>query len=103
MVNALCRNRLGVRLQGPRPKFARKDGGEGGSHPSNVHDHVYAIGTINFTGAPSGRLIPLRHARTLATALSRDAGSNSHRLTVEDIALQDMASPPPACPVAGSQ
>ncbi|KAK9819502.1 hypothetical protein WJX74_000026 [Apatococcus lobatus] len=43
-------NRLGVRLQGPRPKFARPDGGEGGSHPSNVHDHVYAIGTINFTG-----------------------------------------------------
>ncbi|DBA70016.1 TPA: hypothetical protein ACH3X2_012365 [Trebouxia sp. C0005] len=43
-------NRLGIRLQGPRPKFARPDGGEGGSHPSNVHDHVYAIGTINFTG-----------------------------------------------------
>ncbi|CAK0782570.1 hypothetical protein CVIRNUC_005782 [Coccomyxa viridis] len=43
-------NRLGIRMQGPRPKFARKDGGEGGSHPSNVHDHVYAIGTINFTG-----------------------------------------------------
>ena len=45
------RNRLGIRLTGPRPKFARKDGGEGGSHPSNVHDHVYAIGSINFTGA----------------------------------------------------
>ncbi|KAL4418864.1 hypothetical protein ABPG77_002620, partial [Micractinium sp. CCAP 211/92] len=43
-------NRLGVRMEGPRPKFARADGGEGGSHPSNVHDHVYAIGTINFTG-----------------------------------------------------
>lgn len=43
-------NRLGVRLEGPRPQFARPDGGEGGSHPSNVHDHVYAIGTINFTG-----------------------------------------------------
>ena len=44
------RNRLGIRLQGPKPKFARKDGGEGGSHPSNVHDHVYALGTINYTG-----------------------------------------------------
>ncbi|KAK9838176.1 hypothetical protein WJX81_006705 [Elliptochloris bilobata] len=43
-------NRLGVRMQGPRPNFARTDGGEGGSHPSNVHDHVYAIGSINFTG-----------------------------------------------------
>ena len=49
----LCRNLLGIRLQGPRPQFARKDGGEGGSHPSNVHDHVYAIGTINFTGDSS--------------------------------------------------
>ena len=37
-------NRLGIRLDGPKPKFARADGGEGGSHPSNVHDHVYAIG-----------------------------------------------------------
>ena len=43
-------NRLGYRLEGPRPKFARRDGGEGGRHPSNVHDYAYAIGTINFTG-----------------------------------------------------
>ena len=43
-------NRLGIRLQGPKPTFARKDGGDGGSHPSNVHDHVYAIGAINYTG-----------------------------------------------------
>lgn len=43
-------NRLGVRLNGPRPTWTRADGGEGGSHPSNVHDHVYAIGTVNFTG-----------------------------------------------------
>lgn len=43
-------NRLGVRLDGPRPTWARADGGEGGSHPSNVHDHVYAMGTVNFTG-----------------------------------------------------
>ena len=43
-------NRLGIRLQGPRPTFARTDGGDGGSHPSNVHDHVYAIGAINYTG-----------------------------------------------------
>eukprot|EP00493_Phyllostaurus_siculus_P022346 UN22678 len=43
-------NRLGVRLIGPPPKFARSTGGEGGSHPSNIHDNVYAIGTVNFTG-----------------------------------------------------
>lgn len=43
-------NRLGYRLEGPRPQFARKDGGEGGRHPSNIHDCAYAIGTVNFTG-----------------------------------------------------
>eukprot|EP01127_Copromyxa_protea_P020576 TRINITY_DN6903_c0_g1_i1.p1 TRINITY_DN6903_c0_g1~~TRINITY_DN6903_c0_g1_i1.p1 ORF type:complete len:1423 (-),score=250.29 TRINITY_DN6903_c0_g1_i1:44-4171(-) len=43
-------NRMGVRLIGPKPKFARKDGGEGGGHPSNVNDTPYAIGSINFTG-----------------------------------------------------
>ncbi|MEW5305221.1 MAG: hypothetical protein WDW36_007777 [Sanguina aurantia] len=43
-------NRLGIRMVGPKPAWVRADGGEGGSHPSNVHDHVYAIGAINFTG-----------------------------------------------------
>jgi urea carboxylase len=43
-------NRLGIRLAGPKPQWARKSGGEGGSHPSNVHDCEYAVGTINFTG-----------------------------------------------------
>lgn len=43
-------NRLGVRLVGPKPEWVRPDGGEGGTHPSNVHDHIYALGAINFTG-----------------------------------------------------
>ncbi|MDU7389220.1 urea carboxylase [Atlantibacter hermannii] len=43
-------NRLGVRLIGPKPEWARADGGEAGLHPSNVHDCEYAIGAINFTG-----------------------------------------------------
>lgn len=43
-------NRFGVRLIGPKPKWARKDGGEGGLHPSNTHDYVYSMGAINFTG-----------------------------------------------------
>jgi len=43
-------NRLGVRLSGPKPDWARQDGGEAGLHPSNVHDCEYAIGAINFTG-----------------------------------------------------
>jgi len=43
-------NRLGVRLIGPKPAWAREDGGEAGLHPSNIHDCEYAIGSINFTG-----------------------------------------------------
>jgi urea carboxylase len=42
--------RTGVRLVGPKPQWARPDGGEGGLHPSNIHDNAYAIGTIDFTG-----------------------------------------------------
>ena len=43
-------NRTGVRLIGPKPRWARKDGGEAGLHPSNIHDNPYAIGAIDFTG-----------------------------------------------------
>ncbi|MCG8707854.1 urea carboxylase [Brenneria sp. 4F2] len=43
-------NRLGVRLIGPKPGWARDNGGEAGLHPSNVHDCVYAVGAVNFTG-----------------------------------------------------
>jgi urea carboxylase len=43
-------NRLGVRLIGPKPTWARDSGGEAGLHASNVHDCEYAIGSINFTG-----------------------------------------------------
>ncbi len=42
--------RTGVRLMGPAPKWARRDGGEAGLHPSNLHDNAYAIGAIDFTG-----------------------------------------------------
>jgi urea carboxylase len=43
-------NRTGVRLIGPKPKWARSDGGEAGLHPSNIHDNAYAIGAVDFTG-----------------------------------------------------
>jgi urea carboxylase len=43
-------DRTGVRLIGPRPRWARKDGGEAGLHPSNIHDNAYAVGTVDFTG-----------------------------------------------------
>ena len=42
--------RTGVRLIGPKPKWARRDGGEAGLHPSNIHDNAYAVGSIDFTG-----------------------------------------------------
>lgn len=43
-------NRTGIRLIGPRPSWARTDGGDAGLHPSNIHDNAYAIGSVNFTG-----------------------------------------------------
>ncbi len=42
--------RTGIRLIGPKPEWARTDGGEAGLHASNIHDNAYAIGTIDFTG-----------------------------------------------------
>ncbi len=43
-------DRTGIRLIGPKPEWARKDGGEAGLHPSNIHDNAYAVGTLDFTG-----------------------------------------------------
>ncbi|KZZ26245.1 urea carboxylase, partial [Alcanivorax sp. HI0083] len=43
-------SRTGIRLVGPKPTWARSDGGEAGMHPSNIHDNAYAVGTVDFTG-----------------------------------------------------
>lgn len=43
-------NRTGVRLIGPKPLWARQDGGEAGLHPSNIHDVPYAFAAIDLTG-----------------------------------------------------
>jgi urea carboxylase len=43
-------DRTGVRLVGPKPQWARTDGGEAGLHPSNIHDNAYCVGTLDFTG-----------------------------------------------------
>jgi urea carboxylase len=43
-------SRTGIRLIGPKPQWARADGGEAGLHPSNIHDNAYAFGTVDFTG-----------------------------------------------------
>jgi urea carboxylase len=42
--------RTGVRLIGPKPKWARGDGGDAGLHPSNIHDTAYGVGSIDYTG-----------------------------------------------------
>ncbi|MCW2865090.1 MAG: urea amidolyase [Actinoallomurus sp.] len=42
--------RTGVRLIGPKPRWARPDGGEAGLHPSNIHDTPYSVGAVDFTG-----------------------------------------------------
>lgn len=42
--------KMGVRLSGPTPKWSRSDGGYGGTHPSNIHDNGYALGSVNFIG-----------------------------------------------------
>ncbi len=43
-------DRTGVRLIGPKPRWARTDGGEAGLHPSNIHDTAYSVGALDFTG-----------------------------------------------------
>ncbi|GMK58548.1 hypothetical protein CspeluHIS016_0505800 [Cutaneotrichosporon spelunceum] len=43
-------SRSGLRLEGPRIKWSRPDGGEGGAHPSNVLDQGYAFGSLNVNG-----------------------------------------------------
>ncbi len=43
-------NRTGIRLTGPKPQWARPDGGEAGLHPSNLHDNPYSVGALNVSG-----------------------------------------------------
>ena len=43
-------DRTGVRLVGPRPEWARPDGGEAGLHPSNILDSAYGVGTVMLAG-----------------------------------------------------
>jgi urea carboxylase len=43
-------DRTGIRLVGPRPGWARTDGGEAGLHPSNIHDSAYPVGGIMLSG-----------------------------------------------------
>ncbi|KAI1620988.1 urea amidolyase [Exophiala viscosa] len=51
-------SRTGIRLEGPPPAWGRKDGGEGGSHPSNMVSFGCATGSVSFTG-DSGVIMPV--------------------------------------------
>ncbi|KAJ3754406.1 urea carboxylase [Lentinula raphanica] len=44
-------NRQGIRLESAEKiLWARENGGDGGSHPSNILDNGYALGTVNING-----------------------------------------------------
>ena len=43
-------DRTGIRLVGPRPRWARSDGGEAGLRPSNILDSAYSVGTVMLAG-----------------------------------------------------
>lgn len=43
-------SRTGIRLEGPAPMWARKDGGDGGSHPSNMVGFGCPTASVSFTG-----------------------------------------------------
>lgn len=43
-------DRTGIRLLGRAPAWPRRDGGDAGLHPSNIHDNAYALGAITFAG-----------------------------------------------------
>ncbi len=114
-------DRTGVRLIGPKPEWARRDGGEAGLHPSNIHDNAYAIGTIDFTGdmpillgpdGPSlgGFVCPATIVQAELWKLGQlKAGDTVHfrRLSLadaerlereQDAFLKDFASPSPELP-----
>ncbi|MCB5425198.1 urea carboxylase [Altererythrobacter sp. CC-YST694] len=100
-------NRTGVRLIGPKPEWARKDGGEAGLHPSNIHDNPYAVGAVDFTGdmpiilgpdGPSlgGFVCPftvIAADRWKIGQLSPDDRLRFIPVTVEDAAAADLAPP----------
>jgi len=115
-------SRTGVRLIGPRPQWARTDGGEAGLHPSNIHDNAYAIGAIDFTGdmpvilgpdGPSlgGFVCPAVVVQAELWKLGQLRPGDTvrfHRLTADQAAareqameacLRTLAAPLPAAPV----
>ncbi|MBC7972160.1 MAG: urea carboxylase, partial [Verrucomicrobia bacterium] len=97
--------RTGIRLIGPKPQWARQDGGEAGLHPSNIHDNAYAVGTIDFTGdmpiilgldGPSlgGFVCPATIAEAELWKIGQLKPGNTiqfHRLTFDQALQQELA------------
>ena len=70
-------SRSAVRLVPPRPpKWARKDGGEGGSHPSNLVEYGYPVGTLNWTGSSITSFGLALYGRPLLTGVLNSAGDD---------------------------
>jgi urea carboxylase len=106
-------DRTGVRLIGPKPAWARRDGGEAGLHPSNIHDNAYAVGSIDFTGdmpiilgpdGPSlgGFVCPAVVARTELWKVGQLRPGNRvrfRRAPVTSVREQRVAHAPPASAV----
>lgn len=118
-------DRTGVRLLGPKPEWARKDGGEAGLHPSNLHDNGYSVGAIDFTGdmpvmlGPDGPSLGGFVCPAVVVAAERWKMGQLHagdrvrfrRLTLEQAvemerttadALRTLCSPLPSLPSASS-
>ena len=95
-------DRTGTRLIGPKPQWARSDGGEAGLHPSNIHDNAYAVGTIDFTGdmpiilgpdGPSlgGFVCPMTITTDERWKIGQLAPGDVHTLTERIVGLQPEA------------
>ncbi|CRZ15403.1 5-oxoprolinase/urea amidolyase family protein [Mycolicibacterium neworleansense] len=96
-------DRTGVRLIGPKPEWARPDGGEAGLHPSNIHDNAYSVGSLDFTGdtpillGPDGPSLGGFVCPVTVTAADRwKLGQLAPGATIRFVPVKASAAPPPA-------
>ncbi|OWM00024.1 urea amidolyase [Mycolicibacterium peregrinum] len=96
-------DRTGVRLIGPKPEWARPDGGEAGLHPSNIHDNAYSVGSLDFTGdtpillGPDGPSLGGFVCPVTVTAADRwKLGQLAPGATIRFVPVKATAAPAPA-------
>ncbi|MFN6550490.1 5-oxoprolinase/urea amidolyase family protein [Mycolicibacterium septicum] len=96
-------DRTGVRLIGPKPEWARPDGGEAGLHPSNIHDNAYSVGSLDFTGdtpillGPDGPSLGGFVCPVTVTAADRwKLGQLAPGATIRFVPVRASAAPAPA-------